>query len=171
MNRMKWNDGAKCIGRCHVCMWYFETIHRKCRCMYCWYSFITRFVLTQYCSGKTVVSIQTHNLRPRYWAKIVNTLTRKNAPSILHHSFAYMRECTEFMPWGSFICNVNNAGLYLKIIYDIISLNTKWSPNHTMHLLIFLIFHNQLYRKQKVVNGDCVFLTVTRHTTWNKSLQ
>ena len=40
----------------------------------------------------------------------------------------------------------------------------KVEPNYTMKLLIFFILYNKLYRKQKVVNGDDVFLTVTRHT-------
>ena len=104
MNRIKWNDGAKYIGRCHVYMWCFETIHRKCWCMNCWYLVITRSVLTHYYiqhdsdNGKSLFSLETHNLRTKYWAKIVSALTRKN--TVLHR-FHTIHEGTEFMRWGN----------------------------------------------------------------------
>ena len=74
--------------------------------VYCWYSFITQSILTQYCvqhgngNSKSLVSLQTHNLRPKYWVKIVSTLTRKN--TVLHrfhtmYSLVCEHECTKFM--------------------------------------------------------------------------
>ena len=49
-------------------------------------------------SGKSLFSLQTHNLRTKYWAKIVNALTRKN--TVLHR-FHTIHEGTEFMRWGN----------------------------------------------------------------------
>ena len=59
--------------------------------------------------------------------------------------------------------SLEEIALHSTIKSEIIALNTKWNQNYIMKLLIFFILHNQLYRKQKVVNGDAVFLTVTRH--------
>ena len=176
MNRIKWNDGAKYIGRCHVCMWCFETILRKCWCMYCWYSFITRSVLTHYYvqhdndNGKSLFSLQTHNLRTKYWAKLsVHWQEKTFVTSIPRYTWGYrIYAVRELINTRIPIWNDNNTGLYLTIASEIIALNTEWSQNYTMKLFIFFILHNQLHRKQMEMVLSCMSLVIH---TWNKSLQ
>ena len=76
-------------------------------------------------------------------------------------------------PWGwrletaswSLWRQYNGASTTLGYIWLSYLISSLWiqSGVKTMKLLIFLILLNQLYRKQKFVNGDGVFLTVTRH--------
>ena len=132
---------------CHVFIWYFQTIHRKCWCMYCWCSFIRRSVLTQYFvqhgndNGKTLVSLETQ-LTPEILGENCDYIDKKKTcyidfalhtcvyTSLGHASVYRIYAVREFINTWVSIWNVNNAGLYLTIISEFIALNTRWSQNY-----------------------------------------
>ena len=108
---INWNDGAIYVGRCHVCMWYFETIHRKCWCMYCWYSILTRSVLTQYCMATTMAKQRSapnsqsyaRNMGRKLWVHWEGNYCVTSIPHYILAFLACIHEYTEFMLWGNLL--------------------------------------------------------------------
>ena len=108
------------------------TIHRKCWCLYCWYSILTRSFLTQYCMVTTMAkqrSAPNPQFTPEIWGENCEYIEKDN--TVLHRFHTTVLRVyriyavREFINTRVSIWNVNNDGLYLTITSEIIASNKK----------------------------------------------